>query len=146
MKQDISHEGSIIEISDKLIKVQIISQSACSSCRAKGMCSAFEMSEKVIEVKNDHKPLLKTGDRVDLVMTRSMGSKAVILGYFLPFLLVLVTLLVLSAFLNELWAGLLSLSALVPYYIILSLYKDRLSRTFEFKIEPAGRVDSDCHC
>ncbi len=110
------------------------------------MCSAFEMSEKVIEVKNDHKPLLKTGDRVDLVMTRSMGSKAVILGYFLPFVLVMLTLLISSSYLSELWAGLLSLSILVPYYIILALFKDRLSRTFEFKIEPAGRIDSDCHC
>lgn len=144
MKQDISHEGSILEISDKLVKVQIISQSACSACRAKGMCSAFEMSEKVIEVKNDHKSVLKPGDRVDLVMTRSMGNKAVILGYFLPFVFVLVTLLILSAFLNELWAGLLSLSVLVPYYIILSLFKDRLSRTFEFKIEPAGSDVSGC--
>lgn len=145
MKQDISHEGNIIEVSDKLIKVQIISQSACSSCRAKGMCSAFEMSEKVIEVKNDHISMLKPGDRVDLLMTRSMGNKAVILGYFLPFVLVLVTLLILSSLLTELWAGLLSLSILVPYYIILALFKDRLSRTFEFKIEPAGRNRSDCH-
>jgi len=102
------------------------------------------MSEKVIEVKNDHKSVLKPGDRVDLVMTRSMGNKAVILGYFLPFVFVLVTLLILSAFLNELWAGLLSLSVLVPYYIILSLFKDCLSRTFEFKIEPAGSDVSGC--
>ncbi len=102
------------------------------------------MSEKVIEVKNDHKSVLKPGDHVDLVMTRSMGNKAVILGYFLPFVFVLVTLLILSAFLNELWAGLLSLSVLVPYYIILSLFKDRLSRTFEFKIEPAGSDVSGC--
>ena len=103
------------------------------------------MSEKVIKVKNDHISMLKPGDRVDLLMTRSMGNKAVILGYFLPFVLVLVTLLILSSLLTELWAGLLSLSILVPYYIILALFKDRLSRTFEFKIEPAGRNRSDCH-
>jgi sigma-E factor negative regulatory protein RseC len=104
------------------------------------------MKEKVIEVKNDHKFDLKAGESVNLVMTQSMGNKAVILGYFIPFVLVLMTLLILSGLLNELWAGLISLSVLVPYYIILSLFKDRLSKTFEFKIEPAGGNISDCYC
>lgn len=139
MKPDISHEGCITEINDKKILVQILSKSACSACRAKSMCSAFDMTEKMIEVSNDHKHQLKVGDHVDLVMTQSMGNKAVILGYFLPFILVLLTLVISSRYLGELWAGLLSLAVLVPYYLLLSVFRERLSNTFEFRIKPVDK-------
>ncbi|HOW30690.1 MAG TPA: SoxR reducing system RseC family protein [Bacteroidales bacterium] len=135
MKADISHEGTITSITDKVVRVQIVSQSACSSCRAKGMCAAFDMSEKEVEVKNDHKYALKAGDHVDLVMTQTMGNKAVVLGYFLPFLLVLLTLIITSQFMGELYAGLVSLAVLAPYYLLLYLLKDRLSNTFDFRVK-----------
>lgn len=139
MKPDISHEGYIAEISDKKIMVQILSKSACSSCHARGMCTAFDMTEKLVEVRNDHKHQWNPGDHVDLVMTQSMGNKAVILGYFLPFILVLLTLVISSRYLGELWAGLLSLAVLVPYYILLSAFRERLSNTFEFRIKPVDK-------
>jgi sigma-E factor negative regulatory protein RseC len=137
---EISHQGCIVEIDDQKIKVQILSQSACSSCRAKGMCAAFEMTEKMIEVRNDHKYGYKTGEHVDLVMTQSMGNKAVILGYGLPFVLVLITLLIASQFIPELYAGLVSLAILAPYYLVLYYLKDRLSNSFDFKIKPLRSV------
>jgi len=153
---EISHQGCIVGIDDQKIKVQILSQSACSSCSAKGMCAAYEMTEKMIEVRNDHKHGYKTGEhvdlvmtqsmghgyktgeRVDLVMTQSMGNKAVILGYGLPFVLVLVTLLIVTQFVPEFYAGLVSLAILAPYYLVLYYFKDRLSNTFNFKIKPLG--------
>jgi len=135
---EISHQGCIVGIDDQKIKVQILSQSACSSCSAKGMCAAYEMTEKMIEVRNDHKHGYKTGEHVDLVMTQSMGNKAVILGYGLPFVLVLVTLLIVTQFVPEFYAGLVSLAILAPYYLVLYYFKDRLSNTFNFKIKPLG--------
>lgn len=136
MKPEISHQGLIVEMNDQKISVQIISLSACATCRAKGMCSASDMTEKLIEVKNDHKYVFHTGDRVNLVMKQSLGNRAVILGYLFPFILLLVTLLVSSQYTGELYAGLLSLAVLVPYYVILYLFRDRLSKTFNFGIEP----------
>ncbi|HNX42819.1 MAG TPA: SoxR reducing system RseC family protein [Bacteroidales bacterium] len=136
MKPEVSHQGRIVEMDDQKISVQIISLSACATCRAKGMCSASDMTEKLIEVKNEHKYVFHQGDHVNLVMKQSMGNKAVILGYFLPFVLLLITLLISSQYTGELYAGLLSLGILVPYYILLYLLRGRLSKSFNFKIEP----------
>jgi len=69
-------------------------------------------------------------------MQKSLGTRAVMLGYFLPFLLVLLTLIVtLNIFKSQGLAGLISLGVLVPYYMLLYFNKDRLKKTFTFKIE-----------
>jgi sigma-E factor negative regulatory protein RseC len=48
----------------------------------------------------------------------------------------IITLLVASSFLSELWAGLSALAILFPYYLLLFIFKNKLSKTFSFQIEP----------
>jgi len=132
----ISHPGIIEGIDKKTIRVKILSQSACASCNMKGACNMSEMQEKIVEVDNNYPPKYKDGDQVSLIMEKSMGAKAVLLAYVLPFLVVLIALIVLTSVLeSEGLAGITSLALVAPYYVILYLQRDKLKKTFHFRIE-----------
>jgi sigma-E factor negative regulatory protein RseC len=64
-----------------------------------------------------------------------MGWKATLLAYVIPFMLVLITLLVLNSLqTDELLMGLGSLAILVPYFTALYLGRERLRNSFSFTI------------
>jgi len=137
IKNTIQHPGRIDKIEKDKIMVTILSQSACSTCHAKGMCTVSEMEEKTIEVKYQEENQFVVGEQVTVYMKRSLGSKAVLYGYFLPFLIVLLSLIILIAITKmEGLSALFSLGLLIPYYYILHRMKDRLSNTFEFSLKP----------
>ncbi|MCD4679299.1 MAG: SoxR reducing system RseC family protein [Bacteroidales bacterium] len=135
-KDAITHPGIIHEVGSERIYVKILSQSACSACHAKGACSVSDLEEKLIDVKIPSGKSYNVGDMVTVGMEKSLGSKAVLLGYFIPFLIllfVLITMLAISD--NELLSGMLAIGLLIPYYLILYLLKDKLQKTFEFRIK-----------
>ncbi len=135
MGQKIEHTGFITHISEKIIQVSIIQKSACSDCHAKGVCTSADMSDKVIEVKRTDNNF-KIGDQVKLIGQTSMGLLAVLLAFVIPFLLILLSLFILGNYTdNEALSGTLSLSVLIPYYIILSLFNKKLKNKFQFFIE-----------
>lgn len=132
----IKHPGRVVEVDPKELHVQILSMSACASCHAKGFCSAADMKDKIVDVKNNYEDRYKVGDQVTLVLKRTKGSHAVFLGYIMPFLVVLISLIVLvSTTQNEGLAAVISLVWLVPYYAILYLRRDKIKEKFDFKIE-----------
>jgi sigma-E factor negative regulatory protein RseC len=131
----IDHEGIVEELVDNTAKVVIDSQSACAACHAKGACSVADVEEKIIEVRSTDNQKYKKGDKVDVGIKRSLGSRAVFLGYFLPFMILVLALIILLAITdNELLSGILSIVLLVPYYLILYIMRDKLKKTFEFTI------------
>lgn len=132
---DIRHSGIIKKIDKEIYYVSIVAQSACDSCHAKGTCNVSSLVEEVIEVPGAGQGIHQVGDRVQVYMKKSLGTRAVMLGYLIPFVLVLVTLIiVLIVTDNEGLAGLLSLGVLVPYYLLLQLIRKRLKKTFTFSI------------
>jgi sigma-E factor negative regulatory protein RseC len=131
----VRHKGIISEVNETVIKVNIIAQSACASCHAKGYCGVADMKEKVIEVRNVGHNEQKAGDFVNVTMKKKQGLKAVFYGYFLPFIILLATLIITSGYMNEGLAGLIALSVLIPYYILLYFFRDRIKNDFEFEIE-----------
>ena len=130
----ITHEGIIDHIENDIVFVRILSKSACAECHSKSMCGVSEMTEKLIEVKQNISGF-ENGQTVNVILDRSLGNKAVLLGYFIPFLLLITTLILSGFYLSELWSGLLSLGILIPYYMLLFVFKDKLSKTFYFRIE-----------
>jgi sigma-E factor negative regulatory protein RseC len=69
-------------------------------------------------------------------MEPSTGYKAVVLSYLIPLVIVitgLITLNSLSA--SELTAGLVSISLLVPYFLILYLFRKKINRSFTFTLK-----------
>ena len=133
--ETIKHSGVIKEIDVYQYYVSIVAQSACASCSVKGVCNVSEMKDEIVEVPRNKTENFAIGDKVDILMEKSQGTKAVMLGYVLPFLIVLITLIVsLSLINNEGLAGLISISILIPYYLILYVNRERLKTAFRFRI------------
>lgn len=131
----VDHIGKVQEITSTDVMVSIINHSSCSACHAKGSCGMVDSTEKVVVV---HKPNhgFVVGQDVKVILRQSLGFRALFYGYVVPFLLVLLILIVLSAFnVPEGRAGLASLAMLVPYYFGLYIFKDKLSKQFTFEIE-----------
>ncbi len=135
MGQAITHQGVVEQINGKQVRVKIISQSACSACHAKGACTASDTSEKIIDAIT---PLstLKIGDIVTISTQQSTGSKAVFLGYGLPFLVLLTVLIAFKVTgYSETLSGLISLASLAPYYFVLYLFRNKIQKSFQFEIK-----------
>ncbi len=131
----IKHNGVIRTMDKDKYYVSIVAQSACASCSVKGACNVTEIKEETVEVVKGKKDSYKIGDRVEILMEKSLGTKAVFLGYILPFIVLFITLIVgLNVFDDEGIAGLSALGILVPYYFALYYLRGRLSNTFIFRI------------
>ena len=135
LKEIIQHPGIIEKVEADKVYVNILSKSACSTCHSKGMCGVSEMENKIVEVSRDNDTEYTSGDNVTVFMKKSLGQKAVFYGYLYPFLIMLLSLILMLAITNnEGLSALVALGLLVPYYYALHKLKDRLSKTFEFKI------------
>ena len=137
----IEHDGVIKKIDNNHIEVSIISKASCASCSVKGVCTASDVEEKIVEI-NDNSNDYKEGEHVTIYYKQSLGFRALFLGYILPFLIlmvVLITLLQLNV--NEAIAGVSALSTLIPYYISIYLLRNKLKETFSFSIIKHNKKD-----
>jgi len=131
----ITHSGIIKMVDERYYYISIVSQKACSNCYSKGICSITDMNDQIIEVPRKQNSNRKVGDEVEVLMKKSLGVKAVFLGYILPFILLLTTLiLTYNISENEGFAGIAAIFILIPYYLVLYILKDRLKSTFVFSI------------
>ena len=134
-KKSVDHKGTIIEITEGNIKVEIINKSMCAACHAKGFCSTGDTKDKVIDVAYFNNGEYSVGDRVVVTMKRSMGFKAVWISYVIPLLILLIFLLTLHSLgFGELLAGSSLVLALGVYYLVVYLLRDRISTDFVFTI------------
>ena len=135
MSQFIEHEGKIHRIEGDNAQVLITQSTACASCDAKSACPAAQGAEKIIEaIMTDNS--LKVGDAVIVYGQRSLGLLAVLLTFVIPFMLILVLLFVFRYFIeNDALSGAIALASLVPYYIILSFFKEKLKSKFQFYVK-----------
>ena len=132
---EIRHNGFVKTVnSDKMI-VTIVNQSACSTCHAKGACTVSDFQDKEIEI-NEFSGNYQPGQEVTVVFKESKGFGALLWGYVLPFLVVLITLIVVLEITDdELKAGLISLAVLIPYYTTLYFLRHHLKKIFKFEVE-----------
>ena len=136
MADIIKHRGIVEKIDGSHVVVRIVQTSACSACSAKGLCNASESKEKQIDVYEVN-PAYRIGEEVVLCGSTSMGMKAVFLAFGIPVLLLLAALFVTMRITDgdALLAAAVSLLAVVPYYVVLYLMKDKMNKTFSFVIE-----------
>jgi len=135
ISERIEHLGIVTDIRQDLVHVSFIARSACSECHAKGYCLESDSKEKSVDVI-DHSQAFQIGETVNIVMKESLGYTAVLLGFGLPFIiLMLVLILVQKITGNELTAGLIAIASLVPYFLLLALFKKHLKKTFAFQLE-----------
>ena len=133
----IKHLGIVENIQGSHLSVRIVQTSACAACSVKGHCSSADSKDKIIEIIDTAAASYQVGENVMVVGETSMGMQAVALAFIIPFVLLIFTLFLFMALIeNELYAALLSLAVLVPYYYILWLNKTRLKQKFSFTIKP----------
>ncbi len=133
-KKSIKHDGTVLEVGLDTVTVCISSAAACVGCMVEGSCSLSDKEEKIIKVTGRYN--VKPGDRVTILMDQSMGYSALFLGYLLPLVIVIVSLIIaVSSGISELRAGLISIGTLCPYYLILFIFRKRINKKFTFSLK-----------
>lgn len=133
--ETISHEGIITKITDDELEIKILAQSACAACHAKSACGMGEQAEKILTVPRPKDKDYELNQRVNIKMAIGQGNKAAVLAYLIPIVLLLAVLFTcLGLGLNEGLSALISIVALIPYYITLYLRRDKLKQKFEYSI------------
>ena len=136
MAKDISHTGKITGITPEFTTVEIVSSSACSSCHAKGLCGMSEDKIKTIMVPTDPYASYSVGDEVNVLLKKTMGLKAVWISYVIPLAILMILILSLSAVtVHEAYAGLGAVAGVALYYLVIYLFRDKLSKDFVFYIK-----------
>lgn len=138
MTDIIKHQGIVENIDGTHIQVRIVQTSACAACSIKGHCTSADAKEKLIDVTDEAAAgIYRSGGHVWVIGQLSMGVRAVLLAFVVPFLVLIISLFVFMAIWDdELGAALGSLFLLVPYYFILWLNKSHLEKKFSFSIQP----------
>lgn len=132
----IKHLGIVENIQGSHLSVRIVQTSACAACSAKGHCSSADSKDKIIDIIDTAASSYRVGEKVMVIGETSMGMMAVVLAFIIPFILLIFSLFLFMALMeNELYSALLSLAILIPYYFILWLNKTRLKQKFSFTIK-----------
>ena len=135
MEHRISHEGIITAIDDNKVEVKILSKSACASCNIKGACNMSEMKEKIIVIPRPEDKEFSVGQNVNISMGLGQANKAVIFAYVIPTIILFSMIFILNYFkIEEGINALISIGSLIPYYLILFLFKKKIKRKFEYEI------------
>lgn len=135
----VSHCGTVIRIDGDTVFVKIEVKSACSGCHAKGLCSAADMAEKIVEAASTDP--LKPGDAVMVEMDESLGFRAVIFAFFIPFLLLAAVLFGTYYFTgSETAAASFSIVSLVPYYLSLIQFNKYFRKKFVFTCRKISNI------
>lgn len=136
MSERIRHEGIIDAIEDGLVRVRILQASACSACKVSGHCNAAESKEKTVDVRRANLAGLSIGDAVVVSTSMSAARRALLFGFGLPFVLMVAALLlslVLSG--SEAVACIVGIGVLLPYYLGLYLFRERIGGSVAFELE-----------
>lgn len=130
----IQHAGTVKQVEENSVLVSITSNSACSGCHAEGVCNISGKEEKTISVRGRYN--VQPGDNVTVEMSESMGMKAVVLSYVMPVFIIIAGLVVFSFLsISEAASGLAAISLLLPYFIILYIFRKYINRSFTFTLK-----------
>ena len=118
------------------IYVKMTVNSACSGCHAKAVCGVDESEEKIVEVENVKVGDYNIGDKVEVALqSGSMGTKAVVLTYVVPFFVLTIMLIAALALgLSEGAAVLIALGGIAAYYMLLYAMRGKIKNTIKFII------------
>ena len=95
----------------------------------------MDSAEKHFEISS-HNQAYSVGEKVMIKMHKSLGTKAVLLSYAIPFVLFITTLILTFSILkSEGLAGLFSLLSIVAYFLAIWLFRKKIETTFNFEIE-----------
>lgn len=130
----IEHLGIIREITPGTIRISLLNVSGCATCHTKATCAVSDVDNKIIDVVNTGQHFEK-GETVKVILQKSLGPLALFLGYLVPFILlmiVLITAWIISK--NEVISGITAILSVAVYYLVLTLFRQKLKDTFTFTL------------
>lgn len=99
-----------------------------------------EVKAKIIQVENRGFNLYEKGERVNVLLKRNLGFRALWISYLIPLIIALVLLVVLpTVSVDELSMGLSVLAIIALYYFVVYLLRDKIKKDFIFTIEKLNR-------
>ncbi len=136
-EKQIEHPGVVDRVEGTKLFVRVESRSACGNCHVRSHCGMTDLEEKVVEVVSG-RPVhtYQPGQQVVVTLERSLGFKALLLGYVFPFVVLLSGILIMMAITgNELVSSLTGIGLMVPYYGWIYLIREKLRSHFYFRIK-----------
>ena len=136
MAELIEHSGTVERAEGGKVFVRITSHSACGTCSARQACGLAETQEKRVEVAAADAARFEPGDAGTVGIRRRAGMLSVALAYggALAVLLAVLGLTIGVAGWSEGRGALVSLAAVVLYYMVLWLFRRRIEHTIQFTI------------
>ena len=102
----------------------------------KDIADGEETKEKLVEVLTSDFSNYQKGDSVTVIANTSVGFTASLYGYLLPLAVMVVTLIaILSLTKSEGAAALSALGILIPYYLLVYLFRSKLKKRLSFEIQ-----------
>lgn len=136
MSKKISHSGIVESIQDGCVKVRIVQTSACAACKVASHCNAAESKVKIVDVFCCDTANYEAGQEVVVSASKDVANRALLLGFGLPFLLLVSVLMITLRLTSEEGvAALVALGSLLPYYLLLWLLRDRIQQRISFQLE-----------
>lgn len=133
-ESEITHEGIVISSGQGSVTVMISQNVSCAGCHASEICNLNDRSNKILRIDGSYN--LEPGSKVIVSVSQSNGYLAVFLGYVMP-LIIMVASLIVTAYLSveELAAGLISLGVTTFYFLVLFLLRKHISKKFSFSLK-----------
>ncbi len=134
--ENIEHPGVVEDISGKNVMVRIKSRTACGDCKSKSYCGLQDVKDKIIDIETSKAADYKIGQKITVTLKQSLGYKAVLLGYMVPLVILIMALIVMITLTgNEPLSALIAVLIMVPYYVMVYLKRHKLRKTFNFHIK-----------
>ena len=107
----------------------------CDGIRNRIVFGVVEIQLKIINVPYPKNKDLSIGQEVKVSMGLGQANKAVIFAYVIPTIILFSMIFILNYFkIEEGINALISIGSLIPYYLIIFLFKKKIKRKFEYEI------------
>ena len=131
---EITHTGIITAIKQNIVCVEIMQKEACCNCALKDACSQTT-KQHIVEVECNKASDYKVGQNVEVLISGRQAFIASLYGYIFPLILVIFSLFLGFIFTkDEIIAGLFGLGVLLPYYVFLWIFRNKLKEGLVIKI------------
>lgn len=130
-RKKVCKEGIVRRLEGDKVWVEIVVSSACGGCAAKSLCNISEKKEELVEAVNITGEEFSIGEAVQIQMKESQAHRAVVLGYLIPFIVLVAGLFVCYALTHIEWlSALVAFGSIAIYYFILKMFDKHLAKEF----------------
>lgn len=128
-------KASITDIKNNTLVLQINQDSMCAHCGQNSSCMLKDSCQKQIEINVKNPSLYKIGQELEIELNSNASFYALFFAYMLPLVFLL------GAFLGfkllnfeEITCGIFAIICLIPYYLMLWFFREKISGKIEFYI------------